>query len=118
MRAKERRGRHAEAQRKHAASLRAQKIPRRADLARALLDAACRDVALIQSVNIESADADLWRRLMSGALAELARRGFDLKHSRKRMMGALRPKPGSPGAEGDEEGDDACPSGNETAISV
>jgi hypothetical protein len=117
MKAKERRGRHAKAQRKHAASLRAQKIPRREDIARAFLEAARRDVAVHRSVNIGRAEAGLWKRLFNGTVAVLAERGFDPQASIERLMRALRPVPGSPSEDGDEE-DRAGAPGNETAISA
>jgi hypothetical protein len=107
---------HAEAQRKYAKLQREQRIPRRVDLALALLEAARRDVARNQSVNIERADADLWRRLMTDALEVLRERRFDNRRSRERMMRVLRPVPGAPTGNADaEEGPVAI--GSETLIS-
>jgi hypothetical protein len=114
MRAQDRR-RHAEAQRKHAKRQREQRIPRRSDLALALLEAARRDVAINRIVNIGSVDADLWTRLVSGALAVLGER-FDARHSRQRLMRSLRPVPGASTMDADAaEGTAAV--GRKTAIS-
>jgi hypothetical protein len=111
MKAKDRR-RHAEAQRKHAKLQREQRIPRRVDLALALLESVRRDIAGNQIVNIGGVEADRWTQLISGALAVLDGR-FDPKHTRKRMMRALRPMPGAPVADGDvEEGSGAGASEN------
>ncbi len=115
MKAQDRR-RHAEAQRKHAKLQREQRIPRRVDLALALLEAARRDVARNRIVNIGSVDKDLWSRLVSGALAVLNERRFDQRHSRERMLRSLRPMPGAPTGDADAE-EDAGASGNESLIS-
>jgi hypothetical protein len=80
--------RRREAQRRHAARLKAAGAPRADDLGRALV-AAVRDCI---ADGVPTAERAVWERLITSAVDQLVAKGFNRSEVRKRLLRALLPR--------------------------
>lgn len=107
--ADQRRLRHAQNQRKSRESILRNGIPSKVDLAKALLESVRVDFATHRQIVNIGGERELWQRLIPMTLDILVDRGFDRSQSRRRLLRAILPQPGSAPAEAEDEASGPSP---------